>query len=368
MVGIPDHFTLTMTLFRRQSLIAQIVEHIRHGLTNARWGRQLPGVRTLAAELGVSKDTVRAALKILESENYISPGVVGKRRKITGGHAGPRCGLRVAILVDEHLHANNAHSLELILMVKQAVEAAGHIGVLCEKSLKQLPDIRLLASFVHDTKADAWIIYSAPRDVLEWFSGSRLPALAIGGRCLGLPIASVVTDVKRAMTAAVDALVALQHARIVLVCGRLWRDPFPGPSAAAFLERLRWHSLPVSEYNLPSWDETPDGLHAMLVSVFAVTPPTALVIAEPAMCVSVRIYLAERGLTIPRDISLVSLLPDPAFSLQRPAMAQFKWPLMRMIDRAAAWVDMVANGADDRRAVVFHAKFWKADTIAAARR
>lgn len=356
-----------MSLFRRKSLIAQISEHLRRDLAAGRWHGQLPGVRTLAEHLGVSKDTVRAALRILERENVLRPGGAGKRRCITSRNTEHRSGLRVAILLDEHLHTNNAHSLELILMVKQAVEAAGHACTLCEKSLKQIPGIPRLARFVRNTKADAWIIYSAPREVLEWFSGNRLATLAIGGRCLGLPIASVVTDVKHAMADAVDALVALAHTRIVMVCGSLWRDPSPGPSAGAFLERLQWHGLPVSEYNLPSWQETPEGLHAMLISMFAVTPPTALIITEPSMCVSIRIYLAERGLTVPRDISMVSLLPDPALCLHRPAMAQFKWPLVRIVDRATAWVDRIAHGADDRRATVFRARFRPAETLAEAR-
>lgn len=354
------------TVFRRQSLIAQIAEHVRQGAREGRWGRYVPGVRTLATELGVSKDTVRAALRILEKENSVTSEGAGNRRRITGGPPERRRGLRVAILLDEHLHANNAHSLELILVVRNAIETMGHSCLLCDKSLKQMPQVRLVGRFVEETNADAWIVYSAPRDVLEWFSGCGLPALAIGGRCLGLSLASVSTDVKRAMAATVDALVALHHTRIVLVCPSLWRDPSPGPSARALLERLDWHGLSASDYNLPTWQETPDGLQEMLKSVFRTTPPTALVITEPSVSVGVRIFLAERGLAVPRDVSVVSLLPDPVFSFHRPVIAHFEWPTSRVVDRVMAWIDAVSQGSRDRSATVLHARFCRGGTIATA--
>ena len=48
--------------------LARDAEHLRDGLRAGRWGEVLPGVARLAAELDVSRDTVRSALRLLESE------------------------------------------------------------------------------------------------------------------------------------------------------------------------------------------------------------------------------------------------------------------------------------------------------------
>lgn len=357
-----------MSTLRRQSLVELTSQHLREGIGEGRWGRNLPGVLKFAKELGVSKDTVRAALLCLEEDGTIRAVGPGKRRRITLKPGATRRALRVAILLEDSLPSNNAHSLELILSMKYAIEAAGHVCVIGEKSLKQMSGLIQVARSVRATKAESWIVYGGRRDVLEWFAKRKIPVLAIGGRCLDLPIASAYTDVSRAMSATVEALIAHGHRRIVLLCGSVWRDPAPGRSAKSFLEALRRHDIKVSEFNLPSWKETPEGFEAMMKSLFCATPPTALVIGEPSFCVAARIFLAERGLAVPRDVSLVSILPDPAFSLHHPVIAHFEWTIPALVDRAVRWIKAAAQGKSDHETTVFHAKFRPSGTIAAARK
>jgi DNA-binding LacI/PurR family transcriptional regulator len=326
----------------------------------------LPGVLNLARELGVSKDTVRGALQLLENEGMLKGRGAGKRRAVIGRREtrSRQRVLRVAILLDEHLPSNNAHSQELFVSIKYTIEAAGHTCVFGLKSLAQLRGVEQLARFVRATKADAWIVYSATREVLEWFARRKTPVLAIGGRALGLPIASAHTDIGRAMATAVDALVTRGHRRIVLIAGSLWRDPVPSLSARTFLESLEHHRLRSSSFNMPAWEESSEGLERLMVSLFRTTPPTALIIVEPSVCVAALIFLAGRGLVVPRDLSLVSLLPDPAFSFYRPAIAHFEWTIPALVERAALWIECVALGKPDRDTMMFHAKFHPGGTIA----
>lgn len=356
-----------MEVLRRQSLVEQTAQHLREWCVTGRLGETVPGVVQLAKTLSVSKDTVRAALRILEHEGTIEARGLGKCRTVTRGRSAPSTKLRVAVLLDAHISANNAHSQELIFTIKNAIEAAGHIFVICEKSIRQIRDVRQLARLFQTTNADAWIVYSGTRDVLEWFAGRDTPVLAIGGRALALPIASVSTDVSRAMAAAVDALVSLGHRRIVLVCGGAWRDPTPSPSARAFLDRLCYHGIKVSTFNLPDWIETTEGFERMMESLFRITAPTALLIVEPAACVAAALFLAQRGIIVPRDLSLVSILPDPAFSLIRPKLAHFEWTIPAIVNRAVKWVAAAARGAADQKAVCFHAKFRPAASLAAVK-
>lgn len=356
----------TMGPFQRQSLIVQTATHVRNGIASGRWAGVLPGVLNLAKELGVSKDTVRGALRLLEGEGVVSGQGPGRRRAVTGRQhrRSVRRTLRVVLLIDAHLPLNSAHSIELLISIKLTLQAAGHTCVFAEKSLAQLATLHQLAQLVGEAKADAWIVYSATREVLEWFARQETPVLALGGRSLGLPIASAHTDVSRAMAAAVKAMVRLGHRRIVLIAGMLWRHPQPNLSARLFLDCLKRHRIRVSNFNLPEWEETPVGLESMLKSLFSVTPPTALIFVEPSACVAALIFLAGHGIIVPRDLSLVSLLPDPAFSLLRPDIAHFDWPIPALVDNAARWIKSVALGIPDRKAVLFHAKLNPGGTIA----
>ena len=357
---------MTMIPLRRLSLVEQTAHHVRDGIDKGQWTRHLPGVVELAKRFAVSKDTVRAAVQLLEKEGALKASGAGKRRTIVRKRPTRRQSLRVAILLEDDLPSNNAHSLELILAIKYAIDAAGHVCVIGEKSLKQMSGLLQVARFVRSTKADAWIVYGGRRDVLEWFARRKIPTLAIGGRCLGLPIAATYADVARAMAATVDALVTRGHRRIVLLCGTVWREPSPGRSAQTFLDSLQRHGIKVSGYNIPSWEETPEGFEAMMKSLFRVTPPTALFITEPSFCVAARIFLAERGLKVPGDVSLVSMLPDPAFSLHHPVIAHFEWTTPALVNRATQWVNAVTQGKGDHETIVFHAKFRPGGTIAAA--
>ncbi len=322
----------------------------------------------LAKEFGVSKDSLRAALQRLEDEGLVNPQGAGKRRTILrkGGLAGPDGPLRVGILLDVPLPSTNAHSLELLLSIKCAIEAAGHLCIIGEKSVAQLTSFRHFDRLVRSSKVDAWIVYCGTRELLEWFAKRAIPILAIGGRALGLPIASAFTDVARAMSAAVDALVAHGHRRIVFVCDNVWRNPTPNLSTQSFLDRLRHHGLRVSDYNLPEWEETPEGLARLMKSLFAITPPTALVFLEPSACIGARIFLAEHGIIVPRDLSLVNILPDPAFSLLDPVIAHFEWTIPALVNRSAQWVSALAQGNADHEVKTFHATFCPGGTIARA--
>ena len=64
--------------FRQRSLIEQIADHLRQGFRSGHWCGQLPGVRELVRELGVSKDTVEAALRLLEAEGSLESGGPGR--------------------------------------------------------------------------------------------------------------------------------------------------------------------------------------------------------------------------------------------------------------------------------------------------
>ena len=349
---------------RKINLSEHTAQHLREGFRTSRWSGKLPGVWQLARELKVSRDVVRAALRLLEAEGAVSNNGLGKSREVTG-HGGTRRPLRVGILLTMPLDQDNSHSNQLIFVLRQALEAAGHATFVAPRTAVHFHGhVGPIKRYMEDCKADAWILYSAGRDVLEMASTLSVPVLALGGQSVGLPIAISRSDLTAPIEACVDELVGQGHRSVVLVCPPSWRVPQPSPSAQCFLDRLRHHGIrPSLHYNLPDWEHTPEGLNALLRGLFSVTPPTALLVMEPECLGPVLVFLAGQGLRVPDQVSLINILPDPMQAFYRPAIAHFEWPVEPHVKRVLQWVQALVQGKSDRRACTTHPVFVPAESI-----
>ena len=93
---------------QRLGLPAQAAEIIKEMIENRELQHLLPGERTLAANLQIGRDTLRAALDALEAEQWIAPREHGKRRKILRSSGAsptgrPAATKRVALLSPKRL-------------------------------------------------------------------------------------------------------------------------------------------------------------------------------------------------------------------------------------------------------------------------
>ncbi|MCU0780513.1 MAG: hypothetical protein MUF04_05350 [Akkermansiaceae bacterium] len=155
---------------------------------------------------------------------------------------------------------------------------AGHAAFFASRTLLDLRmDVERIQRLVAASEADAWVVISAPRAVLEWFATQPVPALALFGRRRSVRIAGTGPDHPPAMRAAVQRLVALGHRRIVIIKRRAAES---NAVTSAALEEMAKLGLRTGPYNLPVWDDTAAGLRRVLEELFRFTPPTALIIGE----------------------------------------------------------------------------------------
>lgn len=354
-----------MQPIRRPSLSEHTAQHLRDGFVGGRWSGKLPGVALLAKELGVSRDAVRAAMRLLEAEGLICHGGAGKSRHILMPTDIPRRRvLRIGILLSSPLAKDNAHTSELIFGTRQAIEAAGHVCFVATKSAEHFNrNVERIRRYMKDCEADAWILYSSRRDVLEMAAEFPVPIFALG-HPLGSPLAGSRADLTHPISECLDLLVAKGHRSIVLICPWKWRQPQPNQSAQAFLDRLRYHGIQVDvRYNLPDWEHTPEGLNSRLQKLFYATPPTALLVMEPECIGPVLVFLASRGLRVPEHVSVVNILPDPMQVFYSPAIAHFKWEIQPHVKRVVQWVRSIARGEADFRICVTKPVFVPAESI-----
>ena len=360
---IPDSLSV-MEPLRVLTAAEQVAGYLRRALGSGEWGGQIPGGNQLAGLLGVGRNTVEAALQLLEAEGMLVAQGAGRRRTVLPENTIKAPTLRVAILPSEAADRRLDYMVEL----QHELVEAGHVAIFPEKSMLELGmDVKRIGRMVERTTADAWVVMSGSRGVLEWFIEQEIPVFALFGRRRDLPVAGVGPDKVRAYRDVVRRLVEMGHRRIVLLALAARRLPEPGLPERAFLEELASHDVPTGHYNLPDWGESPEALQRMLDSLFQITPPTALFIDEAYLFHAVKHHLSQRGIRIPEDVSLICTDPDRTFTWCRPSIAHIRWDSQPMLRRIVRWAENVACGREDRRQILTSAEFVEGGTIGPAR-
>jgi DNA-binding LacI/PurR family transcriptional regulator len=170
------------------------------------------------------------------------------------------------------------------------------------------------------------------------------------------------------MIAATRQLIAQGYRRISLITVLARRVTIPGNVEQAFLDELAAHGIPIGSYNLPAWEETPEGLYVLLENLFKVTPSTALIIEETPRVVAALRFFVERGIRVPDDVSLVSGAFDPSFAWCHRVIAHMEWDNAPIIRRIVRWLAAVRQGRADRKTINYSAQFIPGNSIGPARK
>ena len=319
----------TITLL---SAAEQVAAHLREALLREGSSGTIPGVRTLATDLGVNRKTVERALNQLECEGLLVAQGAGRRRRIVlpEDHAPPA--LRVAILLYEPQPQTEGWLMES----QHLLQEAGHGAFFADKSL------------------------------LEWFVQQETPVFALFGRHKELSVAGTKPDHVPAFAAATRHLAGLGHRRIALLARPERRLPEPGRAERAFLEVLEDHGIQTGSFNLPHWEGSPESLHQCLESLFSKTPPTALILPEAPMFFAAQQFLGNRSLRVPQDVSLFCADGDRSFEWCRPPVAHIRWDYRPVVRRMVRWVHNVAAGKEDHRQSFTKAEFVEGGTVGIA--
>lgn len=338
----------------------QLADYLREELRGGRWCGWMPGVLKLEKELGVNRNTIEPALRILEKEGVLVAQGAGKRRWIELKEQEVKKVLRAGMLMMEPLDWGKGFMIDLM----HRLQDAGHHAFFAEKAMSELGmDLGRIRRMIKLQPADAWIVVAGPRDVLEWFEGSEYPTFAIFGRRSGLRIAGAGPDKVPPTIEAVRRLVDLGHRRIILLNRKLRRIPAPGRVERAFLDALESHGIAHGPYNMPDWEETAGGFHCCLEKLFRHTPPTAIIADEVHCFLGAMQFCERRGLRVPEDVSLICTDADPGFCFFDPPVSHIHWEAAPIVRRVLRWAGDVAKGKDALRQSQTPARFIEGGTI-----
>jgi LacI family transcriptional regulator len=340
----------------------QLAEHLHSEILRGKWSGSMPGILRLKDELGVNRNTIEAALKLVEKKGALKNMGTGRRRKIVlpEDHAPPA--LRVAVLFYDK--GDEAH--DLFTRFQNKLKAAGHTVVHAPKNLTDLGgNTRRLARMVKETEADAWVVAGGSGEVLQWFEQGQIPVFALYGAFGRLRIAGITANKVPAIVAATRRLIALGHRRIVMLESRATLST-PGTDGVVFLDELAAHGIETGNYNMPGWEGGFDGLYRCLESLFSHTPPTAIFLFSAAEYFATTQFLLNRGLRVPQDVSLICCDVAPYFKRYQPTISHVRWNDQLMVNRIGRWAKNISLGKEDTRQTRIDAEFVEAGTIGVA--
>jgi DNA-binding LacI/PurR family transcriptional regulator len=342
------------------TVTAQVAAHLKERILQGEWRDFLPGRDRLAAETGVSHMTVGRALAQLEQEGLLAAQGHGRRRRILLPETGRQSRkLRIAVLRFEPEDTKLYFVVEFVHQLREA----GHQVLFADQTQSGLKlDVKRVAKLVEKTAADAWIVIAGSDEILEWFANRPTPCFGLFGSISTLPIAGAGPSKNQAYAAAARRLVELGHRRIVLLA----RWAAEQGTMVHFLEELKAMGIPVGDYNRPVFSDSPEDLQRLLNSLFATTPPTAIVAGDLDMYHAAQQFLARRKLLVPEDVSLISGDPDPSFGWYRPTVAHFNWDSALWVRRIVRWAENIAHGKSDTRKALTQAEFVDGGTVGPA--
>jgi DNA-binding LacI/PurR family transcriptional regulator len=298
-----------LELPRRQTLSEQVARSLRRALAEGAWAGQLPGERGLCALLQVSRPTLRTALQLLVREGVIECRRPGRRSRLLRVSQ-PAVARRVVALVSP------APVSELPLTAYQGISALraqlaadGFVTVECVCQARTPAARRArLEDFFRRQRVLAGVLLSVTRDVQAWFAGRAIPALVLGSCHPGIRLPSLDIDYRAVCRHAAGALRRKGHHRLALIV------PDSGAagdlaSEQGFLEGARGAEAVVVRHDGPAARLGPR-LEALLA---AEHPPTALLVAKPALTLAVMLRLTRLGIRVPAVISVLARDPDPLF-------------------------------------------------------
>ncbi len=346
------------------SIAEQIAARLREDLARGRWTTEMPGRVELARDFGVSDQTTEAALVLLEKQGLLAGQGPGRRRRVAQPTQRPAAAsLRIAILVGEPADQRR----DIVVDIKHGLTEAGHVPFFAPWFMPELGlKVSTITRKLERTEADAWIVLSGSRELLEWFVVHDVPVFALFGRRRGLPVAGVGPDKPPAIAQATRRLIELDHRRIVLLALRAQRLPVPGASVQPFLDELAAHGMQPGPFHLPDWEEDLDSFHSCLDGLFRITPPTAFIVDEANFFFATLLFLTNRRLRIPADVSLICTDGDPRFAWCRPSIAHIRWDDRPVTRRALRWAAHLACGERDLQQTLTKAEFIEGGTIGPA--
>jgi len=298
-------------LTQRPSMVSEAARAVSACLENGDWGDYLPAERELCDLLGVSRSTLRFALRRLQTDGLIQVEHGKKTRILKRGKeaSGKKSAEQRTILV--LTTSTDRNSLQTgAFWLDEYRQMSGKIGfVVVNEFLPQVGTRGLQeALFVLRAKyrPSLWVLVASDRRLHALLHRLEWPVVVGGSVYPDLLLPGVDVDYRATCRHAVGQLARLGHRRLGLVVAK---QTLPGDdhSIQGFEEGLSAHRGGEIEGVTLRVDSRSESVFLALRREYArARPATALITCRPQVSLSVITALAALGRTVPRHVSLIA--------------------------------------------------------------
>lgn len=300
----------------RSSLPELVLNRLRQGIESGEWLDRLPSERDLSLALRVSRPTLRLALDQLKQERWIKVDgrrtVINRRRQGTKPASDTMLTRRIVFLSPVPLEDLPSTALLLYSELGQRLAPLGAtIQIAVSPGMTRQKVESYLDGVVSRLKADAWVLFRAPKEVQRYFHNRPMPAVIFGNAHPGVEIPALKIDYAAALRHCLGKLKRLNHE-----IGHLALF-LPETDLAGHFEvetEFLSHAGVDGETQILRHHEDGGNIHALLNRALRKQPPvSAVIVLRTSAAAMVHGLAAHRcGMSIPKDLSIVCL-EDAAF-------------------------------------------------------
>lgn len=290
-----------------QSRADQVLDYLRSRLREGIWKEALPAERQLAAQLGVGRHTLRAALAALEKEGLLKERSQRGTLLASGSRTRQKQPASIGVVfsngVDRVVGKGLVYLDELrYFFARKGIEVVVHRAPFHPRRIS-VHFQRMVIGFPHAL----WILISPTDPIQQWCMQHRIPAMMIGNRSEAYAMPAVSLNTRAACRHAVGRMLAKGHRRIALILP-IHEKGEEEESRRGFSEAIEEspHRDEVTA-RLEVHHETKESIRRMVDRLVALKErPTAWLICRQGHYMTIHSYLLGLGTRIPKEISLIS--------------------------------------------------------------
>lgn len=338
---------------QKRRLSAEVAEALGQRIGSGALKEKLPGVRLLARSLGVSVPTVCEALRLLEIQGLLDSGGTRRRWRVkqeppTKPSPGRQSGAAAK---------TKNRSGRLLFISSQPLNNERHSGVEVLAELLDLISVKgweLMHRVVDFTTArqprkswdevleiarpDAIVALGGTPVLAKWTVERQIRTLFLGGDPGDSGVPMLAVKVSTMLRHALDHLLGLGHRRILMpLCGR--SPKFVAVCRKTAAEAMsggagRPEKIVIAETAYAGPEVTVN----LLRGQWKTDPPDALILLDWREFVAASCYFKERGIEIPRDLSVVILSQNTVMDWHSPRISHFEHPAKQMARMVSKWL------------------------------
>lgn len=297
------------------SLTSQVATALREEIDRGTWSEWLPGERTLTEMLQVSRKTLRKALAQLQREGRVK-AVHGQGNRIAVRGAATPAGNRgesvVALLTPDPLECMRPYTSLWVNHLKTLlIEKGSRLRAFDGRKFFTQHPARALEKLLAQHPAACWLLANSTEATQRWFGEQKVPCVVAGSCHPGIDLPHADLDHYALCRHAAGVLLGAGHRRVALLNERSGRAG-DVESEAGFIAGVRESPHASAQPLVIHHEHSPASLGKAVQRLLEMpSPPTALLLSNGASYLTVTSVLAQRGLRVPRDVSVVSRDDEP---------------------------------------------------------